>query len=92
MLSQCCWAELALFQELRAEFWKYWFEHAGELEGSCENLGITIPGFTPSSSGSPGSPGTPASNQNATTPSTGITTPTILYSPPGVVYPSFQPW
>jgi hypothetical protein len=42
-----------------------------ELEGSCENLGITIPGFTPSSSGSPGSPGTPASNQNATTPSTG---------------------
>ncbi|KAH9557713.1 hypothetical protein CY35_07G099000 [Sphagnum magellanicum] len=43
----------------------------GELEGSCENLGITIPGFTPSSSGSPGSPGTPASNQNATTPSTG---------------------
>ncbi|CAM6032722.1 unnamed protein product [Sphagnum compactum] len=42
-----------------------------ELEGSCENLGITIPGFTPPSSGSPGSPGTPASNQNATTPSTG---------------------
>jgi hypothetical protein len=43
MLSQWCWAELAIFQELRAEFWNYWFEHAGELEGSCENLGITIP-------------------------------------------------
>jgi hypothetical protein len=40
MLSQWCWAELAIFQELRAVFWNYWFEHEGELEGSCENLGI----------------------------------------------------
>jgi hypothetical protein len=34
-----------------------------EIGGSCQNLGITIPGF------SPPSPAPPASNQNATTPS-----------------------
>jgi hypothetical protein len=76
MLSQWCWAELALFQELGAEFWNYWFEHAGELEGSCENLGITIPGFTPSSSASPirNTGIKPKCNY----PCTGITSPTIL--------------
>ncbi|CAM6036839.1 unnamed protein product [Sphagnum compactum] len=36
-----------------------------EIGGSCQNLGITIPGF------SPPSPAPPASNQNATTPSPG---------------------